>query len=263
MVRMKWFFWAAACLALLDDRAFAGRSGPELRICEDLLRQVVVEYLEEGRPMSGSWNEFAEVRLTLEGVSTPSRTRMEFINTLAVVPGVPVVRLKDAESRRDLDIPWRFTDFGVLLISRKVTVRAVDGAAGRYVALIVSGDGQPEGVRAYARFVPEETADAILEQIPDLDPEAQPIVFAEEWFVEAAKAEESRARIREQALEQARSEIQARESTLGQGGEKDISRSAKPSSGSSILSIPLLVAVVCGVLLLASLVLLSWRRRLD
>ncbi len=179
------------CAALIKDK-----NSHELSECKKLAYNYqMFRDTGAGGSLPRSWADFETVRSMRKGDRQSDVNRMRLINSFAMVPGAPVII-------NGLGIPMDFQGCSLLLISREEKYEDDYESAGRYAILVGSEVPGTDIKPLLSYFLTSKASRAILEQIPDFDPIAQPLAFEPEFI---AKVE------REQKAHDAQSEEEIRD----------------------------------------------------
>lgn len=144
-------------------------SSAELVICREIESNLLNQFIDEHKNLPVSWAEFEGISMTKRGLLQYQSFRAKTINSLALVPGAPIIKSQ-------LGIPREYSGWRLFLISRDKNFTKTSGD-GRYAILIKPEELDSKSMRTYSYFIPEETAQIILKQINGFDPQKQPLAF--------------------------------------------------------------------------------------
>lgn len=144
------------------------------------------EFISQGKELPRTWDAFALVQLIKKGTIQKQLFQLKTTNSFALVPGAPVIASGPG-------IPYEYANHRLFLISRHENITK-QSQRGRYAILVKQEGVDEKPIRTWSYFIPEETAQLILNQFNDFDPQKQPLAF-EKAFVD--EVERSKMRVSE------------------------------------------------------------------
>lgn len=148
----------------------------EMGVCRDLEMSLMMQFIEEGKALPKTWDDFQEVGLIKKNPSGRDLFKINSINSFSLVPNIPLI--KDQAG-----ISHEYRGLRLFLISRQ-GIDTKSSGVGRCVILVKQGETESKFIRAYSYFIPEETAKIILSQINEFDPMRQPLAFDDKFISE-------------------------------------------------------------------------------
>jgi hypothetical protein len=145
------------------------RKTAEMRVSNDLVMEIIVQLDSPDKALPKSWDDFESIGMMKNGLLKHQLFRAKTMNSFALVPGAPVI---DPQ----LEISREIRGHRLFLISREEKFIKSQGH-GRYVILVKPEELDSKPIRIFSHFIPEETAEQILNKIPDFDPAEQPLAF--------------------------------------------------------------------------------------
>ncbi|MEO7100051.1 MAG: hypothetical protein ABI162_11860 [Luteolibacter sp.] len=122
----------------------------ELRVCRELELSLAVEFIDNNKDLPKSLDEFAGISMMKKGLMESDLFRVKIINSLALVPGAPVIQSLPG-------IPQEYRGRRLFLVSREENVTK-SSEKGRYAILIKPEELDSKPARTYSYFIPEEAA---------------------------------------------------------------------------------------------------------
>ncbi len=156
---------------------------PEVRICRDVEMDLNHTFIKKFKELPSSWAEFTEVKMTNKGTSERNTFRIKTINSFALVPNRPKIKL-------DSEIPTEYSGKFLYLIGKHEVISKNSGV-GRCAILLAFSEKDPTGLVTYSYLIPEDIAKKIIQQIDGFDPEKQPIAFPDLGDIKRIDAHES------------------------------------------------------------------------
>lgn len=170
--------YLAILLWLLAPCGATSDSTDSLSVCREIGVSLTLEYLKQGRSLPDSLNRLEGFREYRRG----DLWALRIANSMAVVPGAPVIRLEQGISR-DRVGPKLFAigryesfDYG------DPADKGVSGRGGRHSIWIAE-----DGITAITNWIPEPEVRLILDQVGNFEPAAQPLPFPDVAKMERKK----------------------------------------------------------------------------
>ncbi|QTN33051.1 hypothetical protein HZ994_12235 [Akkermansiaceae bacterium] len=172
--------------AFMSLSSFAQEGANGFAVCSDLALQLSYEFSpKNGDDFPKVWDDFIGISLIKSGKMAIDVNYMKGANSLALVPGAPAIRADSSISRE-------YHAHHLLIISREDIFDKRTEAKGRYAVLASPKTLEPAS-RSFPRyFIPMAESDAILAQIPNFDPAAQPLAFDKVDQLEREEKEQDR-----------------------------------------------------------------------
>ncbi len=167
---MKTSIFSAIFILYFTSRCLANVSiSPDMRICRDIEMDLNLTFIKNHKELPSSWDEFTEVKMTNTGSTERNIFRMKTINSFALVPNRPEIKL-------DQGIPKEYSGKFLYLIGKK-EINSKNSGSGRCAILIAPSKTDTATVVTYSYLIPEDIAKIIIRQIENFDPEKQPVAF--------------------------------------------------------------------------------------
>lgn len=174
--QMKNTILAILCILISSKSIQAERKVPkELGFARLMTGLLANNVLLGGNRIPEGWSDFMLVNY-MKKEAIHSAFSLKSINSFALVPHSPVIK-------ENKGIPTEFSGKRLFLISR-YKIHTASSDQGRCVILIYPSANESDKIISAAYFIPEITAQLILNQIPGFDPTKQPLAFDDNFLLE-------------------------------------------------------------------------------
>lgn len=140
--------------------------------CNDIGLSIYDEFIEAGKKLPSSWDEFAIIREIKSNSLKQNSETAKKINTLAIVPASPAIR----EEQGIIRSRWNQRLFAISRTWNFDYTKTKSGSdpvhGGRFAILIT-----PDKSSVFTEWIPETEVQIILRQLGDFDPKNQPLAF--------------------------------------------------------------------------------------